>query len=482
VPVPLVTPLDTHAAHTRPAAWERGGETRHDRKRGGGEGLPPPHAPPPLLPSPPPLTLPHSFGTEHEKLGYYAAAPHARLSYDTIATLLTSLCARFGWAPVTEGGRIIGATHADGDGTQSVSLEPGGQLELSGAPLDSLHKTCAEVNSHLYQVKACAADVGVAFLGLGFDPKWPVPAVPAMPKHCYKIMAAYMPRVGSMGLDMMFRSCTIQVNLDFDSEADMVTKFRVGLALQPIATALFANSPFKDGQPTGFKSYRSHVWTDVDGDRCGILPFVFEPGFGFERYADYALDVPMYFVHGAGGYADATQTRSTFRDFIDGRSPAAGPGRRPTLADWETHLTTIFPEVRLKRYIEMRGADGGPWTEICALPALWVGLLYDPASLAAAAALIADWTHDEHVALRAGVPRDALATPFRGGTVGDVAREVVALAEAGLARQGRDEARFVAPLRAIADSGVTRADRLLQLYEGEWGGSVDPVYSPEFTY
>jgi glutamate--cysteine ligase len=202
-----------------------------------------------------------------------------------------------------------------------------------------------------------------------------------MPKHRYKIMAAYMPRVGSMGLDMMFRSCTIQVNLDFDSEADMVTKFRVGLALQPIATALFANSPFKDGQPTGFKSYRSHVWTDVDGDRCGILPFVFEPGFGFERYADYALDVPMYFVHGAGGYADATQTRSTFREFIDGRSPAAGPGRRPTLADWETHLTTIFPEVRLKRYIEMRGADGGPWTEICALPALWVGLLYDPASL-----------------------------------------------------------------------------------------------------
>jgi glutamate--cysteine ligase len=427
------------------------------------------------------LFLPSSFGTEHEKLGYYTAAPHARLSYDTISTLLTSLCQRFGWEPVTESGRIIGATHSDGDGVQSVSLEPGGQLELSGAPLDTLHKTCAEANSHLYQMKACAADVGVSFLDLGFDPKWDIPSIPRMPKDRYRIMADYMPRVGTMGLDMMFRSCTIQVNLDFDSEADMVTKFRVGLALQPIATALFANSPFRNGAPSGYKSWRSHVWTDVDNDRCGILPFVFEPGFGFERYADYALDVPMYFVYGSNGYADATQSRITFRDFLEGRNPVA-PGRRPTIKDWETHLTTIFPEVRLKRFLEMRGADGGPWKEICALPAFWVGLLYDADSLAAAAALVADWTPDEHAALRAGVPVHALDTPFRGGTVGDVARTVVDLAEAGLARRGQDEARFLAPLRTIADTGVTRADRLLALYNGEWKGSVDPVYSSEFTY
>ena len=387
-----------------------------------------------------------------------------------------------------EGGRIIGAVHSDGDGVQSVSLEPGGQLELSGAPVDTLHKTCAEASSHLYQIKACATDVGVSFLDLGFDPKWGVPDVPRMPKDRYRIMADYMPRVGTLGLDMMFRSCTIQVNLDFESERDMVQKFQVGLGLQPIATALSANSPFRDGKPSGYKSWRSHVWTDVDADRCGILPFVFEPGFGFERYTDYALDVPMYFVYGTptaaapSGYADATQSRVTFRDFLEGRNPVAGAGRRPTIKDWETHLTTIFPEVRLKRFLEMRGADGGPWKEICALPALWVGLLYDSDSLAAAIDLVSDWTPAEHASMRADVPVLGLDAPFRGGSVGDIARTMVDLAEAGLSRRGRDEARFLAPLRSIADSGVTRADRLLALYGGEWKGSVDPVYSSEFTY
>lgn len=438
-------------------------------------------APAPAATHPPPSPPSPSFGTEHEKLGYYLAAPHARLSYDTIEALLTSLCARFGWDPVTEAGRIIGATHTDGDGLQSVSLEPGGQLELSGAPLDTLHKTCAEAHSHLYQVKTCAADLGVAFLGLGFDPKWAVADVPRMPKDRYRIMRDYMPRVGGLGLDMMFRSCTIQVNLDFESEADMVAKFRASLALQPVATALFANSPFRDGADTGFKSWRSHVWTDTDGDRCGVPHFVFEPGFSFERYVDYALDVPMYFVSRGGAYLDATQQRVTFRDFLDGNNPVA-PGQRPTLKDWETHLTTLFPEVRLKRYLEMRGADGGPWSEICALPALWVGLLYDAESLASALDLVADWTAADHDALRAGVPRGALATPFRGGTVGDVAKKVVALSAAGLARRGRDEARFVAPLVKIAESGVTPADALVAKFHGQWKQSVEPVYSPGFTY
>ena len=298
---------------------------------------------------------------------------------------------------------------------------PAASWSCRAPPWKPCTKRGAEANSHLYQIKACATDVGVSFLDLGFDPKWDVPDVPRMPKDRYRIMADYMPRVGTLGLDMMFRSCTIQVNLDFESEHDMVQKFQVGLALQPIATALFANSPFRDGVPSGYKSWRSHVWTDVDADRCGILPFVFEPGFGFERYTDYALDVPMYFVYGAptkaapSGYADATQARITFRDFLEGRNPVAGAGVRPTIKDWETHLTTIFPEVRLKRFLEMRGADGGPWKEICALPALWVGLLYDSASLAAAVDLVADWTPTEHASLRADVPVLGLDAPFRGG-------------------------------------------------------------------
>ena len=300
-------------------------------------------------------------------------------------------------------------------------------------------------------------------------------------------MRDYMPRVGSLGLDMMFRSCTIQVNIDFESEADMSEKMRVGMALQPVATALFANSPFRDGKKTGFKSWRSHVWTDVDGDRCGVLPFVFDKGFGFEDYVDYALDVPMYFIYEGGKYVDCTQRRVTFRDFMLGRNsenlPAALPGsRRANLKDWENHLTTLFPEVRLKKFIEMRGADGGPWKEICALPALWVGLLYDDAAQRECLSLISDWTAEEHAYLRDRTPETALATPFRGGTLADVAKEVVAISERGLLARGRDEQGFVAPLKAFAESGRCRSDDLLDLFDGPWNGSVDPVYSPDFTY
>ncbi|KAI3430867.1 hypothetical protein D9Q98_009276 [Chlorella vulgaris] len=414
------------------------------------------------------------IGTEHEKLGYNVA-DGKRLTYEQIAALLTRIQERFGWKPIIEEGKIIGLTQ---DG-QSVTLEPGGQFELSGAILDTLHKTCAEVNSHLYQVRSISEELGIAFLGVGFDPKWRYEEVSMMPKARYAIMRDYMPTRGDLGRDMMFRSCTIQVNLDFESEADMVEKMRIGMALQPVATALFANSPFKEGKATGFKSWRSHVWTDTDPDRCGTLPFVFEEGFGFERYVDYVLDVPMYFVYRNGTYHNVAG--QSFRDFMDGKLPGL-PGEKPTLVDWETHMTTVFPEVRLKKFLEMRGADGGPWRLICALPALWVGLLYDEQAQSEALALIADWSHEEREYLRDNVPRDALATPFRGGTVQDLAKQVLAISRGGLERRGLEEAKFLNELEAIAESGITEADRLLALYNGEWNHSVDPIYSPAFTY
>ena len=292
-------------------------------------------------------------------------------------------------------------------------------------------------------------------------------------------MRDYMPTRGTLGRDMMYRSCTIQVNLDFETEADMVEKFQIGIALQPVATALFANSPFKEGKPTGYKSWRSHVWEDTDPDRCGTLPFVFEPGFGFERYVDFALNVPMYFVYRSGKYHNVAG--QSFRDFMAGKLPGL-PGELPTLADWEAHLTTIFPEVRLKRFLEMRGADGGPWRLICGLPAVWVGLLYDAQAQAEAAALCADMTAAEREYLRAEVPRHALATPYRGGTVQQLAQEVLAISQRGLERRGREEGKYLKELEGIADSGVTQADELLKLYEGEWGRSVDPYYAPEFSY
>ncbi len=324
------------------------------------------------------------------------------------------------------------------------------------------------------QVRSVAEELGLAFLGAGFDPKWSNADVPAMPKARYQIMRRYMPTVGTLGLDMMFRSCTVQVNLDFESEADMVQKFRIGLALQPVATALFANSPFRDGKPTGFLSWRSHVWTDVDADRCGTLPFVFDDDFGFARYVDFALDVPMYFVYRDGQYHDVAG--QSFRAFMAGELPSL-PGERATLADWEAHLTTIFPEVRLKRFLEMRGADGGPWRLICALPALWVGLLYDARAQAEAAALVADWTQAEREALRVDVARLGLKTPFRDGTVQDIALKVLDIAARGLEARGLGEGKYLKELRAIAESGVTPAERLLEMYEGEWGRSVEGYYT-----
>ena len=417
------------------------------------------------------------IGTEHEKFVYSVSDHHAP-SYDEpggIRDLLMAMT-EFGWTPVIEGGNVIALNGADG----SISLEPAGQFELSGAPLDNLHQTCAETGRHLEQVLKLGERFGIGFLGLGMWPDKARSQLPIMPKGRYAIMLRHMPRVGSMGLDMMLRTCTIQVNLDYQSEADMVKKFRVGLALQPLATALFANSPFTEGRPNGMLSYRSHIWSDTDPARTGMLPFVFEDGFGYDRYTDYALDVPMYFVYREGKYIDAAGL--SFRDFLKGQLSVL-PGELPTSDDWNDHLSTAFPEVRLKSFLEMRGADGGPWSRICALPAFWVGLLYDQGALDAAWDLVKDWSMEERELLRSSVPKLALDAPLPGGgTLRDIAGTVLDISHAGLAARARldaggsNETGFLDPLREIVRSGKVPAQLLLDRYHGEWNGDVSRVY------
>ncbi|MGE4322387.1 MAG: glutamate--cysteine ligase [Sphingobium sp.] len=420
------------------------------------------------------------IGTEHEKF-VYATSDHHAPAYEEkggIHTLLIGLT-RYGWNPVFEGENIIALSGTDG----TISLEPAGQLELSGAPLENLHQTCAETGRHLEQVKYVGDMLGLGFLGLGMWPDKTRDDLPVMPKGRYAIMLRHMPRVGSLGLDMMLRTCTIQTNLDYGSEADMVRKFRVSLALQPLGTALFANSPFTEGRPNGYLSYRSHIWSDTDPARTGMLPFVFEDGFGYERYADYALDVPMYFVYRDGRYIDAAG--HSFRDFLDGRL-AVLPGEKPTEKDWEDHLSTAFPEVRLKSFLEMRGSDGGPWNRICALPALWVGLLYDEGALDAAWDLVKDWSLEDRQMLRDSVPKLGLDAPIgKGRTLRDIARPVLDIARSGLAARGRlngagdNETGYLSALEEVVSSGKTHAERLLERYHGEWGGDISRVYAEE---
>ena len=416
------------------------------------------------------------MGTEHEKFGFNKQTMKP-LAYDGPAGIRAMLegMTRFGWEPVTEGNNPIALLR----GKANITLEPGGQLELSGAMLETLHETADENQQHIDEVKTVADEIGAGFIGLGFAPEWKREDFDWMPKGRYKIMRDYMPKVGKLGIDMMLRTCTVQTNLDFESEADMVKKFRVSLALQPLATALFANSPFKEGKDTGFKSYRSQIWTDTDPDRCGMLPFVFENGFGFERYADYMLDVPMYFVYRDGKYIDASG--QDFKAFMKGKLPAR-PGELPTVNDWADHVTTAFPEVRLKRYLEMRGADSGPLPALAALPALWVGLLYDQSALDAAWDLVKDWDMAGHDFLRRETPKTGLATQFKGRPLAELGREVVEIAHAGLrARkrldaQGRDETIYLAPLDRAVASGQALADELLEKWKGEWKGSFVPLF------
>jgi glutamate--cysteine ligase len=419
-------------------------------------------------------------GTEHEKVPFYRA-DLTPVPYDGargIRALLEGMQARLGWEAIVDGGNLIGLFDAAGGG--AISLEPGGQFELSGAPLETIHQTAAEIDAHLRLTHDVGAPLDIGFLALGMSPKWTLAQTPVMPKGRYRIMARYMPKVGTRGLDMMFRTATVQSNLDFSDEADMVKKLRVGLALQPLLTALFANSPFTDGKLNGFLSARSEIWRDTDNARAGMLPFAFEPGMGFERYVDYALDVPMYFVKRGAVYHDVAG--ASFRDLLAGRLEAL-PGERATISDWANHLSTIFPEVRLKRYLEMRGADVGPAARICALSALMVGLYYDPDALGAAFDLVKGWSAAERQKLRDDVPRLALGATIAGRGLAAIGREILTIARAGLARRARrnasgdDETIYLEPLDKFVETGRVAAQDWIARFEGEWGGSVDPVFT-----
>ncbi|MDX3925685.1 MAG: glutamate--cysteine ligase [Shinella sp.] len=425
------------------------------------------------------------IGTEHEKFVFFTA-DHGPVPYfgdRSISALLTGMQQKTGWEPILDGDNIIGLAEPTGMG--AISLEPGGQFELSGAPLENLHETCKESNQHLATLREIAEPLGIRFLGMGGSPKWTFAETPHMPKSRYEIMTRYMPKVGSKGLDMMYRTCTIQVNLDFSSEADMRRKMQVSLKLQPLATALFASSPFTDGKPNGLLSWRGDIWRDTDNNRAGILPFAFSPDFGFADYVEWALDIPMYFIVRDGKYRDCTNI--TFRQFMDGALKGEIADWQPNMGDWTNHLSTLFPDVRLKRFLEMRGADGGPWRRICALPAFWVGLLYDDAALDAAEALTRDWSSEEVLAMRNAVPEKALSAEHRGKPLLELAREVVNIARAGLNARNRvngegiGEAHFLAPLEEVIAKKSTLAEDMLSLYHGRWNGTVEPVFS-EYQY
>ena len=424
------------------------------------------------------------IGTEHEKFGYFKDT-HLPLPYEgecSVKAMLEGLRDEFGWSPVLEAGNIIGL---EKDGA-NVSLEPGGQLELSGAPLENIHQTCDEANEHLREVQQIADRIGAGYIGLGAAPEWTHEQMPMMPKGRYRLMSSYMDRVGTHGKQMMFRTCTVQVNLDFASEPDMVQKFRVALALQPVATALFADSPFFEGKPNGHKSWRSRIWRGLDDARTGMLPFVFEDGMGFERYVDYVLDVPMYFVYRDGKYIDALG--QSFRDFLKGELPAL-PGEKPLMSDWADHLTTVFPEARIKQYMEMRGADAGPWRRICALPALWVGLMYDQSSLDAAWDLCKGWDAEKREALRVAASVDGIAAHVDGTSMLELSKEVLKISEAGLKARGRagvggmvpDETHFLNALQEVVETGKSPACELLGKYYGVWNEDLSKIYD-EYSY
>lgn len=423
------------------------------------------------------------IGTEYEKIPFYRA-DNSPVPYEGVAergqggirALLDGMRTKLGWAPVNDGPHIIGLY--DETRGAAISLEPGGQFELSGAPLDTIHQTKAELDDHLSSLDAIASPHRIGFLALGMSPKWRLDEIPMMPKHRYAIMVKYMPKVGSRGLEMMFRTATVQANLDFSSEADMVKKLRVSLALQPVATALFANSPFTEGKLNGFLSARSEIWRHTDAARTGLLPFAFEDGMSFERYVDYALSVPMYFVKRGETYHHVAG--ADFRDLLAGRLSQL-PGEHATIADWANHLSTIFPEVRLKRYLEMRGADAGPRPFLLALPALFAGLLYEPSVLDAAWDIVKVWSAEAREKLRADVPRIGLEAAISGRPLREVASEILSLARVGLAKrnrrdaQGFDETCFLDPLDEVA-GGASEAERLIRKFKTQWAGSIEPAF------
>lgn len=412
------------------------------------------------------------IGTEHEKFGFLTDSL-SPLPYDgprSIRTIMEALAARFGWTPVLEQGHIIGLTR----GGANISLEPGGQFELSGAPLVSVHDTAAELDSHLAEVRAVTEGMGVGFMGIGAAPEWRHDQMPVMPKGRYRLMTDYMGRVGTHGTQMMYRTCTVQVNLDYASESDMVKKLRVAIALQPVATALFASSPFFDGGANGHRSWRSRIWRGLDDSRTGMLPWVFEEGMGFQRYVDWVLDVPMYFVYRDGQYINALG--QSFRAFLRGELPAL-PGEKPTLSDWADHMTTVFPEARVKRYIEMRGADAGDRAHLVALPAFWTGLMYDQTALDAAWDLVRGWDAATREGLRVAASVSALQAEAGGVRMAPLAAEVLAISRAGLAARGFGEEALLAPLEDSVARGEVQADRWLALWQGDWAGDLRRLYT-----
>lgn len=425
------------------------------------------------------------IGTEHEKFPFYVDGnrPVPYGGKKGIRALLEGMQAMLGWEPITDENNIIGLVEPTGRG--AISLEPGGQFELSGAAVETIHQTCREVNAHLAQVREIAKPLGIGFLGAGGSPIWTLAETPIMPKSRYKIMSDYMPTVGRHGLDMMYRTSTIQVNLDFSDETDMRRKMQVAMKLQSVATAIFAASPFTEGKPNGFLSWRSEIWRDTDNARSGVLPFVFNPNFGFADYVEWALDVPMYFVLRDGHYHRATDV--TFRQFMNGALKGRIDNATPNIGDWINHLSTLFPEVRLKRFLEMRGADGGPWRRICALPAYWVGLLYDSEALNEAEALTKDWSYTEVLNMRNDVPTLGFRTPFRNTTLHGLARETLKISRKGLKNRaklnstGGDETHFLDSLEEIVILGTSEAEKMLSEYHSVWGESVEPIFL-EYAY
>ncbi|WP_075289924.1 glutamate--cysteine ligase [Pararhizobium arenae] len=420
------------------------------------------------------------IGTEHEKFAFFKA-DNSPVPYDgeaSISALLNGMAKKSGWEPIIDAGKIIGLVEQSGRG--AISLEPGGQFELSGAPLENIHETCKESNRHLADLREIAEPLGIRFLGMGGSPKWSLAETPRMPKSRYDIMSRYMPKVGTKGLDMMYRTCTIQVNLDFSSEEDMRRKMQVSLKLQPLSTALFASSPFTEGKPNGLQSWRGDIWRDTDNQRAGVLPSAFKPEFGFKDYVEWALDVPMYFVVRDGRYHDCTHV--TFRQFMNGALKGEIADWQPNMGDWTNHLSTLFPDVRLKRFLEMRGADGGPWRRICALPAFWVGLLYDDAALDAAEQLTRHWSYEDTLSMRDAVPAEGLNAKLNGVSLFDIGREVIGISRLGLQNRkrlngdGMDESIFLSPLDEVIAKKATLAEDMLALYNGRWNGSVEPVF------